>query len=134
MDDDERRKLLSTAFEPRDDGYLYYRNRWANGVRVSAEEREQFILSNASQVFQLGREFAKRAPATPPRHPSPWLIVDAMPYSFVAGLIAVAFAAAAEANRANPMLPSTLFWVIAILMAAAALTLVARRIIRQNGR
>src|SRR5260221_2659722 len=105
MNDSERRQLLSTAFKRCDGGYLYYRNRWASGVRVSADEREQFISSDASRAFQLGREFSKRTPTTPPRHPGPCLVVDAIPYSFAAALVTVALAAAAEANRTNPRLP-----------------------------
>lgn len=133
MDDDERRKLLGTAFEPCEGGYLYYRNRWASGVRVSAEEREQFISSDASGAFQLGREFSARAPVTPPRHFSPWLMVDAMPYSFAVGLVIAAIAAAAEADRAHPVLPSSVFWGMALLLAAAALTLMGRWFIRGSG-
>ena len=134
MDENERRTLLSTAFEPCDGGYLYYRNRWAGGVRVSAEERQEFISSNTAKAFQLGREFSKRSPVAPPRHPSPWLVADAIPYSFAAGLMATALAAAAEAGRANPPLPPTLLWVMAIFMAAIALTLAGRRFIRDKGR
>jgi hypothetical protein len=130
VDENDRRELLSTAFEPCDGGYLYYRNRWAGGVKVSADERERFISSGAAGAMQLGREFARRTPVTPPRHASPWLIVDAMPMSLAAGLIAVALAAAAEANRPNPLLPPSVFWCVAIFMAAAALTLAARRFFR----
>ena len=131
MDNVECRKLLSTAFEPCDGGYLYYRNRWAGGVRVSAEEREKFISSDTPQMaFQLGRELSKRAPVAPPRHPSPWLVADAIPYSFATGLIATSLAVAAEAERANPLLPASLLWGVAVFMAGCALTLAARRFIR----
>lgn len=134
MNDGERRKLLSTAFEPCDDGYLYYRNRWAGGVRVSAAEREQFISSDAAGAMKLGREFSQRTPATPPRHASPWLVADAIPYSFAVGLVAAALAAAAEAQRARPPLPRSVLWAMALFMAALALTLAARRFIRGRER
>src|SRR5438552_17658145 len=104
MDEKERRKLLSTAFQPCDGGYLYYRNRWAGGVRVSAAEREQFISSDAFGAMKLGRELAQRTPVAPARHASPWLIADAMPFSVAGGLFALALAAAAEATRVNPVL------------------------------
>lgn len=134
MDDNDSRKLLSRAFEPCDGGLLYYRNRWAGGVRVSAEEREQFISSNASQAFQLGRQFSKRTPVAPPRHASPWLVADAIPYSLAAGLITVAIAAAAEASRDNPLVPLSVSWSVAFCMAAAALTLALRRLIASKRR
>jgi hypothetical protein len=123
MDENERRTLLSTAFEPCDGGYLYYRNRWAGGVRVSTEEMEAFISSDAAKAFQLGRNFSKRPLVAPPRHPSPWLVADAIPYSFAAGLTTAALAATAEARRVNPPLPPTLLWVMAVFMAGFALTL-----------
>jgi hypothetical protein len=132
MDENERRVLLSTAFEPSGDGYLYYRNRWAGGVAVTAEERESFISSDAARAFQLGREFSKRAPVAPPRHASPWLIVDAIPYGFAAVLITASLAAAAEAQRDNPPLAPRPLWVIALFLAAAALTLLGRRLIRDR--
>src|SRR5690348_6681482 len=108
--DSERRELLSTAFEPTESGYLYYRNRWAGGVRVTPEEREMFISSDAGSAFQLGREFSKRAPVAPPRHVSPWLVADAIPYSFAAALITASIAAAAEAQRGNSPLAPWLLW------------------------
>jgi hypothetical protein len=134
MNDDNSRKLLSTAFEPCQGGYLYYRNRWAGGVRVSAEEREQYISSDASKAFQLGRGFSRRTPEAPPRHVSPWLVADAIPYSLAAALIAAGLGAAAEAERAHPLLPTSLLWGMAVFMAGGALTLAARRVMRDRRR
>ena len=132
MDDLDRRRILSTAFEPCEGGYLYYRNRWSPGVRVSAGEREQFISSNAAEAFLLGRQFAQRPPVTPPRHTSAWLIVDALPMTLAGGFAIAALAAAAEAGRPNSVLPASVFWGIAVCMSAAALTLVGRRVLQRS--
>ncbi|QNA86004.1 hypothetical protein G4G27_19975 [Sphingomonas sp. So64.6b] len=40
MDD---RHLKTTAFEPMDDGYVYYESAWAKGIRVTADERELYL-------------------------------------------------------------------------------------------
>lgn len=130
MDDLDRRNILSTAFEPCEGGYLYYRNRWSSGVRVSAEEREQFISSNAAEAFLLGRQFAQRPPVTPPRHASLWLIVDALPMTLAGGLALASLAAAAEAIRPDAVLPASVFWGAAVFMAAGAIILVGRRVLR----
>jgi len=99
---------------------------------VSAEEREEFISSEAPKAFRLGREFSKRPQVVPPRHPSPWLLVDAIPDGVAASLITAALAAAAEAGRANPPLRPTLLWVMAVFLAGIALTLAGRRFIRDR--
>src|SRR5260221_10234199 len=130
MNDDDQRRLLSTAFERSKDGYVFYRNGWASGVPVSAEEREKFVSSDAFRAMQLGREYSKRRAVAPPRHASPWLVADAMPISWVAGLATVSIAAAAEGSRASWLLPSAIFWAIAIFLAAASITLFARRLFR----
>ena len=62
MTDHENRRLLSTAFEPNGVGFLYYKNRWAGGVLVSAEERETYISAPGLESISLGREFSKRTP------------------------------------------------------------------------
>ena len=40
MDD---RHLKTTAFEPVDDGYVYYERAWAKGIRVTVDERELYL-------------------------------------------------------------------------------------------
>lgn len=132
MDEDDRRKLLSTAFEPYQSGYLYYRNRWAGGVPVSPEEMEEFISSDALRAMQLGREYAKRTAVTPPRHTNPWLVADAIPMSVAAGLVTVAFAAAALAVRPDPPLPTEFLWAVAVFMGVLAVTLFTRRLVRES--
>jgi hypothetical protein len=67
-------------------------------------------------------------------HPSPWLVADAIPYSFAASLITAALAAAFEAGRANPMLPSSLLWTMAVFLAGIALALAGRRFMRDGVR
>jgi|JI8StandDraft_2_1071088.scaffolds.fasta_scaffold310214_1 hypothetical protein len=128
MNDADRRRLLSVSFETYEDGYLYYRNRWSGGVRVSAEEREQFISSSPAGAFSLGRKFAKRPAIVPPRYYNPWSMVDAMPLTFAGGLATVAMAAAAEANQAVPLLSRTVLFSVAVFMAAMSVTIIGRRI------
>lgn len=110
MDNADRRRILSLAFEPYEDSYLYYRNRWSGGVQVSAEERERFISSNAAEAFSLGRQFAQRPAVTPPRYYDLWLVVDAMPLTVAGGLAIVAMAAVDLTNRADPVIPPAVSW------------------------
>jgi hypothetical protein len=59
--------ILSTAFEPHGDGFLFYRNRWSLGVPVSAEERDAYLaMVGLLERWRWIREVVKR-PATVPR-------------------------------------------------------------------
>lgn len=131
MNDADRRRLSSVAFETDEDGYIYYRDRWSGGVRVSAEEREQFISSSLTGAFLPGREFVKRPAVAPPRQYNPWWVVDALPLTLAGGLATVAMAAAAEANQAVPLLSRSVLLSVAVFMAALAVTIVGRRIVRR---
>jgi hypothetical protein len=131
MNDADRRRLLSVAFEAYEDGFLYYRNRWSGGVQVSAEEREQFISSSPAGAFSLGRKFAKRPAVAPARPYSSWSIVDAMPLTFASGSAMVAMAAAAEANQAAPLLSRSVLFSVAVFMAALSVTIIGRRLVQR---
>jgi len=65
---EERRRILEAAFEPWGDGFVYYKNRWAQGIPVSASERDQYLehwSPEAARTFR--RRVAGRAPVVPAR-------------------------------------------------------------------
>lgn len=68
LSSEEQRRLLETSFEPHGDGFLFYRNRWANGVPVSAAEKDEYL---SIPVFGSRRAFyhkiANRSPVKGPR-------------------------------------------------------------------
>ncbi|WP_229726678.1 hypothetical protein [Sphingomonas alpina] len=37
------RHVKTAAFEPINDGYVYYESAWAKGIRVTADERELYL-------------------------------------------------------------------------------------------
>jgi hypothetical protein len=39
----EQRDILSLSFEPTEDGYVYYHNRWSRGIPVTKEERNEYL-------------------------------------------------------------------------------------------
>ena len=132
MDDAERRRLFSVAFEPHGDSYLYYRNRWSGGVPVSASEREVFLSSNPLAAMRLSMIFARRAAVTPPRYASPWMVVDALPRSFALSVLFFAAVAAGEALNLHPFLPKFLLFGLAATCAVAGLFMLFRRRVRSG--
>jgi hypothetical protein len=79
---DEQRRLLELSFEPHGDGYLYYRNRWARGVPVTAAEREEYlapgVMGSRAAFYAAIRG---RAAVAPPRKFGPvyWQMLSRMP-------------------------------------------------------
>lgn len=68
LDRVEQRRLLELLFERDGDAFIFYRNRWSRGVRVTPEEREDYL---SAPPFDLRRSFFRkvegRAPVRPPR-------------------------------------------------------------------
>lgn len=60
-----KRAILSTAFVPSGTHWLYYKNAWAKGVLVSADERELFL----SFCLRRFRQAIAGRQATAPRRP-----------------------------------------------------------------
>ena len=131
MDDSERYRLYSVAFEPFGDGFVYYRNRWSRGVPVSADERERFLSSNPFSAYRLGREWARqRTPVAPPRRGASGKIMDAMPTSSVLAFVTATaiFAGAALKGGSYPYRGFMLL--MAVFFAAFTVTLLWRRVFR----
>jgi hypothetical protein len=124
MNDADRRKLMSLAFEPEGEAYLYYRNRWSRGVRVSAAEREAFVSSGVVDAMRLARSWSRRVPVAPRRHPGLWFMLDAMPrrvgFSCL-GLAAVSFAWAVTVRSMFAAIPFALGGAFLALMGGGIL-------------
>jgi hypothetical protein len=73
-DPSEQRRLLALCFEPDGDGFIFFRNRWASGIPVTAEEREAYL---SASPFGFRRDFygaiKGRVPVRPPRKNDGWL-------------------------------------------------------------
>jgi hypothetical protein len=132
MSDDERRELLSLAFEPSADGYVYYRNRWSGGVPVTNHEREAFLSSDIGGMYRLSREFSKRRPITPPRHFNPWLIADALPKTLGPSLIGMAVVASGIAISTTGRVLSSAMWLCTGFLAICGIALLLRRQFRHD--
>jgi hypothetical protein len=103
-DPSEQRRLFALSFEPDGDQFVFFRNRWASGVPVTADEREAYLSAG---IFDAGRrrEFVRkvrdRAPIRPPRRTDGGLRRQMLrsfpPFTIVVyltfGLLAFSFAA-----------------------------------------
>jgi hypothetical protein len=70
MNPTEKRALLELSFERDGDGYLFYSNRWARGVPVTAQEREAYLAAPtlaANRAFH--RSLRGRSATAPARKP-----------------------------------------------------------------
>jgi len=68
LDTEQQRSLLALSFAPHGEGYVYYKDRWAPGIPVTTEEREQYLTDWSPVAARAFRpRIAGRAPATPPR-------------------------------------------------------------------
>ena len=88
-DPSEQRRLLDLSFERDGDGYVFFRNRWATGIPVTAQEREAYLSAGP---FSRRREFYEaikgREAVRPPRKNDGGLRLQLL-HSFPAFTIAV---------------------------------------------
>jgi len=124
-----RRRVMETAFEPFEGGWLYYRSSWSRGVPVTAEERELFVADwTPEKSAEFHRRIAGRRPVTPARGLRPiGDIVRALPVGVVWAIFTGALAALALSWEAAPGWRILLWSVSGVFFLMAAALFVLRR-------
>lgn len=112
---EQLRRLLELSFEADQNGYLFYRNRWARGVRVTAAEREAYLsgtgLGSRSAFYQAIR--GRPAEAAPRQFaPVYWKLLSRLPVAmgvvallYGLGLVARCWFPGSDLVRAILMIP-----------------------------
>ena len=134
---ERQRKLLEIAFEPYDDGYVFYRNAWTGGVPVSARERELYLSMPVLGSRQAYYDRIKgRETVTPPRPYDAALtkIAQATPWFMViVGVLTGAVVASWSTGRlALPLrvlclFAGAMFWIYYAYVAYAKIFRATRR-------
>lgn len=116
-----RRRVMETAFEPHEGGWVYHRSSWSKGVPVTAEERELFVADwTPEKSAEFHRRIAGRPGVTPARGLRPvGAILRALPTGVVWAIFTGAMAALALSWDADP------FWRLVLWSLAAAFLLIS---------
>jgi hypothetical protein len=102
----QERSLLEVSFEPQDDGYLYYRNRWARGIPVTASERETYLSAGSFGARAPFHEAIRGRTATArPRKYGPvyWKLLSRMPLTTAGGALIFGLVVAAIGLGVGPL-------------------------------
>lgn len=124
-----RRRVMETAFEQFEGGWVYFRSAWSKGVPVTVEERELFVDDwTPVKAAEFHRRIAGRQTAAPARGLRPLGdIARALPIGVVWALVTGTFAALTLAWDATPGWRIVLWSLAAVFGAMAAVLFVLRR-------
>jgi len=128
---EQQRKLLELSFEPSSGGYLYYRNRWARGVPVTAEERDSYL--SASVLGSRGAFYTAirgRAATAPPRKFGPvyWKILSRMPVAMGGVALFFGVALASDWFAAGPILGRAVLVILGIVLVVFGAQVIYARV------
>lgn len=84
---EDQRRLLEAAFEPDEDGFLFYRDRWSAGIPVTPAEREEYLNIPALGSRRDFYQKIKGRPARGRRDYSSARIAKAFPAGWAVGLL-----------------------------------------------
>lgn len=126
MTPDDQRALLELSFEPSGEDYVYYRNRWSQGVPVSVAEREAYLKTAVFGSRAAWHKSIANRQLVPPRPYFPVLrkLLATMPLSMAAsgllfGLIGL------TVGIAEPRLVWAVLWLLGgFLMSVFAVSII----------